>query len=118
MSTEKKTEPLYRVLKPGTKATLVVPHWASCRAYGDLTHQWPPVSEFWFFYLSKAWREQHAPHNDFYTCDFDATWGYSLHPAVQQMEQQAQAQAIQFWKEAIQDIFATLTKPAAQKTME
>lgn len=34
-------------------ATIIVPHWASQRAYGDLTHQWPPVSEFWFYYLDK-----------------------------------------------------------------
>ena len=30
---------LHRVLVPGGKAQIIVPHWASCRAYGDLTHQ-------------------------------------------------------------------------------
>src|SRR4051812_6869465 len=72
-----------RILKPGGTVQLIVPHWASCRAYGDLTHKWPPVSEFWFYYLSKEWRAVNAPHNDAYTCDFEATWGYSLHPEVQ-----------------------------------
>ncbi len=99
---------LYRVLKPGAKATLITPHWASNRAYGDLTHQWPPVSEMWFFYLSKAWREQEAPHNDGYTCNFEATWGYSLHPALQPRNQEYQQNAIQFYKEACADIIATL----------
>ena len=47
---------LFRVLKVGGKATVIVPHWGNHRAYGDPTHQWPPVSEFWFYYLSRAWR--------------------------------------------------------------
>jgi hypothetical protein len=101
---------LYRVLAPGGKCQLIAPHWASCRAYGDLTHQWPPVSEFWFYYLSKEWRKGNAPHNDGYTCDFEATWGYSLHPLVAPRNLEYQQTAIQFWKEAAQDIICTLTK--------
>lgn len=101
---------LHRVMIPGAKATLITPHWASCRAYGDLTHQWPPVSEFWFYYLSKKWRTDNAPHNDEYTCDFDATWGYSMHGAVVVRNQDFQNFAMQFYKEAAQDIIATLTR--------
>lgn len=101
---------LYRVLKVGAKCQIIVPHWASCRAYGDLTHQWPPVSEFWFYYLDKNWREQNAPHNDGYKCDFLATWGYSLHPGIQPRNQEYQQHAMQYFKEAAQDIIATLTK--------
>lgn len=101
---------LYRVLKPGSKASIIVPHWGSCRAYGDLTHQWPPVSEFWFYYLDKQWREINAPHNDGYTCDFSATWGYSMHQTLTMKPAEHQQFAMQFYKEACQDIFATLTK--------
>ena len=42
---------MWRVMKEGAKATLITPHWGSNRAYGDPTHQWPPVSEMWFYYL-------------------------------------------------------------------
>jgi hypothetical protein len=101
---------LYRVLKKGAKATIIVPHWASARAYGDLTHQLPPVSEFWFYYLNKDWRAQNAPHNDGYTCDFDATWGYSMHPALHVRNQEYQMYALSNFKEAAQDIIATLIK--------
>ena len=101
---------LYRVLKKDAKATVIVPHWASCRAYGDLTHQWPPVSEFWFYYLSKAWRDGNAPHNDQYTCDFNATWGYSLHQSLLPRNVEYQTFAMQNYKEAAQDIIATLVK--------
>lgn len=100
---------LYRILKPGGKCQIIVPHWASCRAYGDLTHQWPPVSEFWFYYLAKDWRAANAPHNDGYICDFEATWGYSFHPAMMVRNQEFQQFAMQFYKEAAQDIICTLT---------
>jgi hypothetical protein len=101
---------LYRVMKPGAKATIVVPHWCSTRAYGDLTHQWPPVSEFWFYYLGKNWRDENAPHNDGYTCDFDATWGYGMHGALMVRNEEFRQFAINFYKEAATDIIATLTK--------
>ena len=101
---------LHRVLHKGCKATIIVPHWASCRAYGDLTHQWPPVSEFWFYYLSKEWRAVNAPHNDGYDCDFDATWGYSLRQDLVSRNQEYQMYAMSNFKEAAQDIIATLTK--------
>ena len=68
---------LHRVLIPGGKCRIITPHWASSRAYGDLTHQWPPVSEFWWYYLNREWRAVNAPHNDGYTCDFDAKWSFS-----------------------------------------
>ncbi len=104
---------LHRVLKPGAKCDFAVPHWCSNRAYGDLTHQWPPVSEMWFFYLLRSWREVNAPHNDFYTCDFDVQYGYSLHPHLMSRNQEYQAHATTFWKEAAQDIIGTMTKRAA-----
>lgn len=112
---------LYRVLVPDGKCSLIVPHWASCRAYGDPTHQWPPVSEFWFYYLSRAWRAQNAPHTDAehwpegFACDFEATWGYAFHPEIQLRAQEAQAFAANFYKEAIYDMHASLTarKPGA-----
>jgi len=101
---------LYRVLVPGGTCQLVTPHWAGSRAYGDLTHQWPPVSEFWFYYLDRGWREQWAAHNDGYTCDFLATWGYTLHPAIAARNQEYQQHATNFFKEACHDLVATLTK--------
>jgi hypothetical protein len=101
---------LYRVLAPGAKCQVIVPHWGSARAYGDLTHQWPPVSEFWFYYLDRDWRAANAPHNDGYTCNFKITWSYALHPALSGRNQEFQANAVQWYKEAIQDIMATFVK--------
>lgn len=105
---------LYRVLKPGAQAEIIVPHWSSGRAYGDLTHQWPPVSEFWFLYLSRAWRESEAPHTvDDYTCDFIVESGPRLHPHIALRNQEHQQFAAAFYKEAVQDLVSTWTKPEA-----
>lgn len=105
---------LFRVLVPQGTCQIIVPHWASCRAYGDPTHQWPPVSEFWFYYLSKDWRLANAPHTDIsvnpdgFTCHFEATWGYSLRQDLQVRNQEHQQFAIGNYKEACQDIIGTL----------
>jgi len=113
---------LYRVLVPGGACQIIVPHWASCRAFGDPTHQWPPVSEFWFYYLSREWRlgdpakgvGANAPHTDKthnpdgFNCDFEATWGYSLRGDLGIRNQEYQQFAIANYKEVCQDIMATL----------
>lgn len=104
---------LWRVMKPGGKTTLVFPHWASNRYYGDPSHC-EPFSEMGFYYLSSTWRKTQAPHTDAehnpngYTCNFEATWGYALHPQTQLRSIEAQQFAMQFYKEACQDIIATL----------
>lgn len=99
---------LFRVMKVGAKAQIVIPHWASARFYGDPTHR-EPMSEFAFYYLLRSWRYMNAPHTD-YTCDFDATWGYSLHPTLHARNTEYQQYAIQNFKEAAQDIIATLVR--------
>lgn len=101
---------LFRVLKTGGKATITTPHFGSVRAYGDLTHEWPPVVSFWYLYLNKAWRESNAPHNDQYTCDFDHGYGFGLHPIVQARNQEYQNYAVIHLLEGAQDLVVTLTK--------
>ena len=105
---------LYRVLVPGGTCQVIVPHWASCRAYGDPTHQWPPVSEFWFYYLNRDWRTTQAPHTDIannpdgFSCNLEATWGYALRQDVLTRNQEFQQFAIANYKEVVQDMTATL----------
>lgn len=109
---------LYRVMKPGAKGLFIIPHWASNRAYGDPTHAWPPVSEMSFYYLKKEWRldQGNAPHTDVawnpagFSCDFEVTWGYAMHPLIAPRHPEAQQWMLQFYKEAAQDTHATVTK--------
>lgn len=101
---------LYRVLVPGGQCQIIVPHWASSRAYGDLTHQWPPVSEFWFFYLNKEWRAANAPHSTYNPeVNFEAGWGYSMRADLQTRNQEYQQYAMANFKEVCQDLIATIT---------
>jgi hypothetical protein len=107
---------LYRVCQPGAKTTIITPHWASNRAYGDPTHQWPPVAEMSFYYLKQEWRDTQAPHTDKkwnpdgFSCDFDATWGYSFGPELQNRNNEYVQFALANYKEAAQDLYATLIK--------
>lgn len=107
---------IYRVLRVGGKATVITPHWNSNRAYGDFTHQWPPISEMWYYYLSKTWRAENAPDNDIkfnpdgYDCDFDCTWGYSINQVFQAKHQEAMQFAIQHYRDAVLDITSTWVK--------
>ena len=102
--------------------TLIFPHWASQRYYGDPTHK-EPFSEFGFYYLSKDWRigkegvtAANAPHADKTwnpngsDCHLTATWGYSLRQDLSSRNQEYQNYAILNFKEACQDIIATIVK--------
>lgn len=106
---------MFRVLAPGGKSLIVTPHWSSQRAYGDFTHEWPPVSEFLYYYLSKLWREANAPHNDIqynpegYNCDFEFVGGYGLHPGIMSWNEERRGYAQQWFKEACTDIYMTIT---------
>jgi hypothetical protein len=106
---------LYRVMKPGAKATLIFPHWCSNRFYGDPTHK-EPLSEMWAYYLSRDWRATQAPHTDIkwnkngYDCSFTVTWGYSFAPELGMKNQEYVQFALANYKEACQDVHATLVK--------
>lgn len=107
---------LYRILTPGGKATIITPHWASNRAYGDFTHADKPVSEMFWYYLNREWRKQNAPDNDIewnpdgYSCDFAATWGYTVRPDLQTRAQDYVTFALANYKESVLDMICTLTK--------
>lgn len=106
----------YRVMKKGAKATIVTPHWANNRAYGDMTHAWPPVAEMFYYYLKREWRLAQAPHTDVkwnkegFSCNFESTWGYSYSPELSTRAEEHVRFALQNYKDAAQDLVATLVK--------
>jgi len=106
---------LWRILVPGGKATIITPHWASSRAYGDFTHADKPVSEMFYAYLNRSWREQNAPDNDAefnpdgYTCDFHAQVGYTPHPDLDNLQPEHRGMALSWYKEAVLDMQVLLT---------
>ena len=103
---------LHRVLKPGAQARIITPHWSHERAYGDPTHQWPPVCSWTYFYLGKAWRDINAPHTG-YVCDFDYVLAGTHDPndayvAFRSMEVKSTLMARNV--NVTTDLIATLTK--------
>ncbi len=100
---------LWRVLKPGGKARIICPDFSSGRAYGDMTHQWPPACGMWLYYLSAEWRKNNAPHNDGYVCDFVAIGNYNLRPDLMSRNAEYQMYAVNNYKEACHDLIADLT---------
>jgi SAM-dependent methyltransferase len=109
---------IHRVLKVGGTAVVCTPIFSSSRAYGDYTHQWPPVGEWTFCYWSKDWRLREAIHTDSsvdpngFNCDFTCVWGYTAHEMLNNRSLEFQKDALAFWKEAAQDIICTATKRA------
>ena len=106
---------LWRVLIPGGTATIITPHWASNRAYGDFTHADKPVSEFFYPYLDRTWRRTHAPDNDIeynadgYDCDFNANLAHAIHPEFENKPTDEKAFAISWYKDVALELFASLT---------
>lgn len=105
---------LYRVLKVGAQVTIICPNWSHERAYGDPTHQWPPISTWTFFYLRKEWRDPNAPHCG-YTCDFDHVVTGAHDPNDQWVAFRNMETKMNLMYRSVNtttDIFATLTKRA------
>jgi hypothetical protein len=104
---------LWRILKVGAKATIIVPHWCSERAYGDYQHKWPPCSEFWTPYLDRAWREAQVPHLDLYTCNFVCvSTGYTMRPDLMNFNEERRIYAMTNHKGACLDLIWTWEKRA------
>lgn len=107
---------VYRVLGKGKEVTIIVPFHGSGRALGDLSHEWPPVVEFFFFYLNREWRKLNAPHLDSefnpkgFSCHLTGTWGYSIAPKFAVRNVEFQQWAIEHYRESATDMIATLKK--------
>lgn len=117
---------MYRVLKPVEYengkyvkgfATITTPALFADRAYGDPTHKWPAVGDWFYLYLNQDWRTPNAPHTDIkhnpngYMCDFErVVASYNPHPALLNRNSEYQQHALIFWKEAAQDNIAVIVK--------
>jgi len=92
---------LYRVLKVGSKAEIITPHWSHACFYGDPSHQ-APISEWYVFYLNEEWRKTNAPHTK-YTCNFDwvigGSWDEWLNTRNVEFRQYAMNRNVNSWRD-------------------
>ncbi len=100
---------LFRVLKPGGKCSIVVPHWNGARALQDPLAKWPAVSETYFCYWNAEWRK--ANKADWYglKCDFDFTYGYTVNQPWTSKAEEPRNFAIANYSNSVLDLYVNLT---------
>lgn len=106
-------EECYRIMKLDATMRIFVPNWKSERAYGDMTHEWPPVSAFFFYYLNRSWREANKLTYGPYAlkCNFEHQAGpTSMSPAFADRNHEVQMFACTHHCESFPDMWVTLTK--------
>lgn len=107
---------LYRVMRKGATCQIITPSWSHDCAYGDPTHQWPPISGWTFLYWNKEWRDTQAPHADVkydpagLACDFDYTIGGSWDQWLNTRNNEMRVFAMQRYVNSQRDIVVTLTR--------
>jgi len=104
-------EEAHRVLKTGSKITIVTPYWSSIRAIADPTHAWPPICEQSYLYFSKKWRqENHVEHYDI-NCDFDLSeCSYILDGEIATGPQESKQFAMKHYTNSVLDLQMILVK--------
>jgi len=105
---------LWRVMKPGGKATFITPYWASIRAIQDPTHKWPPVCESFYHYLNAEWRKANELDHEYYRakCNFTVEApGYNVGPPWAQRNIEARTFALNYHINVAADLHQVLTKP-------
>lgn len=105
---------LFRILKPGAKATIIVPAYNSVRAIQDFTHEWPPIGPESFWYFTKGFREgnklNHGPYD--LKCDFLLTQTGTLDAAWVSRQPEVQQQAARQYMNVMLDYVTVMQKPA------
>jgi hypothetical protein len=102
-----------RVMKKDAMFRIIVPSWKSERAYGDMTHEWPPVAASTFWYLDKGWRVAnkltYGPYD--IKCDFEYQAGpTNIVPTYATRSVEAQQFACSHYLETYSDMWVTLRK--------
>lgn len=104
---------LHRIMKPGAKAVIIVPYWASQRSVQDPTHEWPPICENSFLYFNKKWREDNLlTHGPYAECvaDFDFSYGFSMPTEWVIRNDEAKGFAMRHYNNAVDDLHVTMLK--------
>lgn len=107
---------LFRVMRKGAQALIVTPYAGHDCAFGDPTHQWPPISGWTYLYWNAAWRKANAPHVDAehapgaLSCDFDYTIAGSWEQWLATRNMETRVFAMQHYLNSQRDVIATLTK--------
>jgi SAM-dependent methyltransferase len=101
---------LYRILKPGGKATIIAPFGKNNRAWQDPTHVRAIVEES-FFYLDKNFRKLNKLEHYLADVDFEFVVAYlGIDPMWANRSEESRAFAVKHYWNVVSDIQAQLTK--------
>ena len=100
---------VYRILKPGGKATIIAPYYTSTRAYGDPTHK-RYISDMSFYYFNKEWRDINKLDHYSISCDFDMNFEYFITNDLSLKSKEVRDSKIQHDWNVVDDIIAKLVK--------
>ena len=106
-------EECWRILKPEGTMRIFVPNWKSERAYGDMTHEWPPVTAMFFLYLNRGWMDANKLTYGPYAlrCNFDHQAGpTSIRGGFAGRSHETQMFALAHYMETYDDMWVTLIK--------
>jgi ubiquinone/menaquinone biosynthesis C-methylase UbiE len=100
---------VYRMLKPGGKATLIFPCATSIRAFQDPTHRrFIPATTAYYF--NKEWRTINKLDHYNVECDFDFVVGEAVNGGWSVRSQEAKQFAGQHYWNVVDDLHFILTK--------
>lgn len=68
---------LYRIMKPGSKATLIAPYYSAMGSFGDPTHT-RGICDFTAYYYNKEYREAMLLNHYGIETDFDVKFSYGI----------------------------------------
>ena len=100
---------LYRIMKPGAKATIAAPHYMSTRGYGDPTHT-RYTGDLTFHYFNKEWREGVSLDHYGINCDFDLRYSYYIDNEMTLKSEEVRQDYFKYNWNAINDTIVELTK--------
>jgi len=100
---------LYRIMKPGAKATIIAPYYSSIRAWQDPTHV-RAISENTFQYFRKDWREARRLDHYPIVVDFEVVCGYKLAPDWRNKEGAELEFAMKHYINVVDDIIVEMLK--------
>lgn len=100
---------IYRILKPGGKATIQVPYLTSTRSFGDPTHV-RYMHDVSFYYFSKDWRVTNKIDHYGIKSDFDVLFSYVIDEELLLKSEFVRSKAFKENWNAISDLIVDLIK--------
>ncbi|TVO58183.1 glycosyltransferase [Denitromonas ohlonensis] len=101
---------LWRILKPGAKATMIAPYYTSMRSAQDPTHK-QPICENKFLYFTKAWRQLNRLTHYPIKSDFEFNISYAISdPRWRDAPPEEKAYAQRHLWNVVDDIIVVATK--------